>query len=95
MRLSISQKDKINRAVKQHTEHKRSYFWTPFGCAATRQRTEQDNTWSVRFKHDGVIYEYCSEVSCSRNNYIYRAGFYRDGEKKDVRLFKELLTYKS
>jgi len=95
MRLSVSQKNKLTRAVRQHTEHKHSYFWKPFGCATTRLRTERDNTWSVRFKHDGIFYEYYSEVSCSNNNYHYRAGFYRDGEKKDVRLFKELLTYKS
>jgi len=95
MKLSVSQKSKLNRAVEQHTRHKSSYFWKPFGCASTRHRTAQDNTWSVTFKHDGVVYEYYSEVTCSWTNYIYRSGFFRNGEKKDVRLFKELLTYKS
>ena len=91
LKLSVSQRAKIERALAQHDRHRNAYFWTPAASAGQRRYTERQNNWSVKFKHAGVVYEYVSDVSCSCRNYRYAGTFLCDGVERDVRLFKRLL----
>ncbi len=92
MRLSKSQKEKVERALDQHDRHRNSYFWSPPTHASGRRSEEKRNTWAVSFVHGGVRYEYHSSVSCSCANYYYRGTFKVDGEVKDRRAFARLLS---
>ena len=91
MSLSKSQREKVERALAQHAKHKNCYFWTPPVSAGQRRYTEQQNNWSVEFKHDGDTYTYESEVRCSCKNYYYRGEFAVNGKKKTIRVFWALL----
>jgi len=91
MSLSKSQQAKVQRALAQHAKHKNCYFWTPPVSAGQRRYTEQQNNWSVEFKHDGKRYRYDSHVSCSARNYYYSGGFFVDNKKKTIRVFWALL----
>ena len=90
-RLSASQKDKVERALKHHVRFGKAFFWASPSGASQRRRMEKDNTWQVGFKRDGVRYSYRSEVSVSCANIYYRGYFCQDGEKKTARIFKNLL----
>ena len=91
MSLSKSQREKVERALAQHAKHKNCYFWTPPVSAGQRRYTEQQNNWSVEFKHDGKRYRYDSHVSCSARNYYYKGRFFVNGETRTVRAFRDLL----
>lgn len=88
--LSKSQTRKVASALDQHDRHAGSYFWTPDGTASGRRRTEQTNSWTVRFRHGGHVYEYESYVRCSCKNYYYTGTFSLDGVKQNRRLFANL-----
>lgn len=92
MRLSVSQTAKINAALAQHKRHANAYFWASAGNASTRRQTEKQNTFKISFKHGGKRFEYCSDVSCSCQNYYYRGAFLVDGVKKTSRAFSRLLA---
>ena len=91
MKLSNSQHAKLTRALSQHDRHKNCYFWKPGSNASTRRRTEEQNTWTVGFTHNGTRYEYQCSVECSCKNYYYRGEFQVDGEKKTRAAFAKLL----
>ena len=91
IKLTKSQRSKVERALEQHDRHKNSYFWTPNGGASGRRSTERKETWSVSFRHAGHEYCYSSEVSCSCKNYYYNGSFCVDGEQKTRRAFANLL----
>ena len=90
-KLTKSQATKVKRALDQHDRHTGCYFWTPDCCARGRRRAEKINTWTVSFRHDGHLYEYSSQVSCSCQNYYYTGVFSLDGDKKNRRLFAKLI----
>jgi hypothetical protein len=90
-RLTKSQIAKIEAAIEQHERHKNAYFWTPRGNASDRRRTEDQNNYTIKFRHDGHEYSYTSSVRCSCKNYYYSGTFALDGEEKTIRLFKGLL----
>jgi hypothetical protein len=92
MSLSKKQVMKVKTALSQHLRMENSYFWTPYSDARGRRYEEAKNTFSVKFRHSGHIYAYHSDVSCSCRNYFYTGKFMLDGEQKNVRLFKNLLT---
>ena len=91
MSLSKAQKTKIEKAIDQHDRHKKSYFWRPAASASQRRWVEGKNTWGVKFKHAGKVYEYASRVTCSARKYYYEGAFRVDGATKTVRAFKKLL----
>lgn len=81
--------EKIRKAVELHTKYSKSYFWSPACTASGRRYNEWDYECKVRigahlYRYDGSYQESC------RNCY-YAGGFYMDGVKHDVRLFKRLL----
>ena len=90
MSLSKSQADKVQRALANHERYHNSYFWQPPGSASGRRAQEKRDSWTVRFRRQGVHYEYQSRVSCSARNVYYRGRFFVNGEQKTVRAFKAL-----
>ncbi len=90
MKITKSQRTKINRALENHDKFKDAYFWTPPWNAAARRRMEEENTWEVKFTNAGITYEYTSDVSCSCKNVYYSGAFFVDGVQKTVRCFKGL-----
>ena len=91
-KLSTSQRAKVEAALQQHDKYSGCYFWNRVGPASTRRHLEGLNNWSVKFRHAGRVYEYESNVSISCANTYYRGTFTVDGEKRTVRLFKQLLA---
>lgn len=92
IKLSDSQKRKVNRALENHERLKNSYFWTSSGNAADRRARERKYSFSVSFINAGNRYEYTSAVTISTMNVYYYGKFLLNGEKKNVRLFKTLIT---
>lgn len=90
-KLTKSQRSKVEKAIAQHDRFKNSYFWTPPGSAGQRRAMEKRETWSVKFKNNGMVYEYESVVNCSCRNVYYSGSFAVNGEKKTVRAFRSLL----
>tara|TARA_Y100000310_G_C20241805_1_gene605015 strand:- start:332 stop:619 length:288 start_codon:yes stop_codon:yes gene_type:complete len=89
--LSDGQRVKVVRALEQHKSFSNAYFWTPAGNRQQRDRWEDANTWSVKFKHEGVRYSYASTLRCSGANVYYKGHFSADGERVTVRRFKQLV----
>ncbi len=92
MKLSKSQSAKVNRALDNHDALRNTYFWSNNGNASTRSWKERQHTFAVKFRHQGHLYEYDSDLRLSRNNAYYTGCFSIDGTKKDVRLFKKLVA---
>ena len=92
MSLTKSQRSKVEKALAQHDSKKNSFMWTPSGGASGRRYEEQRNTWTVKFRHAGVQYQYNSHVRCSCKCYYYTGAFYVNGERKNRRAFAKLLT---
>ena len=90
-RLSKSQSNKIKHAIFQHERHKNSYFWDTPLQASHRRTTERENSYVVKFRLAGNDYEYSSSVTCSAKNYYYDGSFFLNDERRNVRLFKNLL----
>ena len=89
--LSTSQRDKVKRAIEQHEAFSNAYFWTPGGNRRQRERWEDENAWTVAFRHEGVKYSYTSALRVSARNVYYKGYFEVDGERRTVRAFKNLL----
>jgi len=92
MSLSESQLCKVQSAIDHHERFKNAYFWSPPANAAGRRSYESKNSFSVKFKHNGDVYEYDSSVSCSCKNVYYRGTFTVNGKRKTVRAFKNLVS---
>ena len=90
--LSESQSEKVDRALTHHERYGNSYFWASPPYASDRRRMEKRDSFSVKFRHEGRDYEYESAVHCSCSNIYYKGHFFVDGERKNVRAFKNLLT---
>jgi hypothetical protein len=88
--ISAGQRVKVEKALEQHRSFGNSYFWTPKGNRAQRDRWTEQNNWSIGFTHEGVRYAYSSSMHCSAANVYYRGRFTTDGEKATVRAFKRL-----
>lgn len=91
-KMSISQLSKINSVLAHHEKFRNSYFWSPYGSAGQRRKTETDNSFTIQFKHLGNTYKYVSSVSCSCRNIYYTGFFYLNDQKKNVTLFKKLIN---
>ena len=90
-KLTKSQKDKVQTAIENHERFRNSYVWNSPGAASARRSYERKNSFAVQFVNAGVRYSYTSDVSCSCKNIYYTGTFMVDGEKKTVRVFKNLL----
>lgn len=90
--LSKSQLRKIHSAINHHESFRNAYFWNPPANAAGRRSYERKNSFSVKFKHNGDVYEYTSSVSCSCKNVYYRGTFSVNGKTQTVRAFKKLVS---
>ena len=93
MRLSKSQKGKVKRALDNHDYHKNCYFWNVlrYGRASERNSIGEERSFTLEFTNQGRRYQYTSRVSLTRANYYYYGEFTLDGEKENVRLFRNLL----
>ena len=91
-KLSESQRAKVDKALAQHERFKSAYMWRSHnGNSQQRSRWSDRETWSVAFRHEGVLYEYHSSVHCSTQNVYYRGRFTTDGKKATVRALKKLV----
>ena len=93
--LSQTQRAKVEKALGQHEYFRHAYFWTPPTNASGRRWMEKKNSWGVGFKHEGVRYEYVTQVRCSGKYVRYAGRFYADGERVTVRKFKALQNNKN
>ncbi len=91
MRITKSQSDKIKKSIAQHAKFKNAYFWTPPSNASGRRAMEERESMEMSFTNECNKYEYRCEVECSCRNVYYSGAFYLNGEKKSVRLFKNLI----
>ena len=91
-RLTPSQRNKIETALANHERFRGVYHWRPEGSASGRRSLEKRGSMSASFKHAGHRYEYEGRVSCTCSHTEYSGAFSIDGERKDVRLFKNLLA---
>ena len=90
MKLSKSQRAKVNAALANHDRFRGVYHWRPEGSASGRRILEKRGSMNVSFTAHGHKYEYDAVVSCSCSHTEYHATFSVDGETKNVRLFKAL-----
>lgn len=92
-RLTALNREKAQEAIDNHDRLKRSYFWkSDHGNGQTRSQEERRNNFVIRFRYGGELYRYVSRVSISRYNYYYKGSFWINDEKRDVRLFKSVLS---
>jgi len=96
MRLSKSQKGKVQRSLENHDFHKNCYFWSGerYGRIPpkdVRDTIAEERSFTLEFTNAGRRYQYTSRVSITRANYYYYGEFTLDGEKENVRLFRNLL----
>ena len=91
VKLSPAQRRKVELALANHARFQNCYNWRSVGPASTRRKMEKECTFAVSFTNDGNQYRYESDVSVSCSNVYYNASFYKNGERKNVRLFKTLV----
>ncbi len=91
MRISKSQKTKIQRAIENHEHLRKSYFWTP-GNRSQRDYDEKRYTFEVSFTNNGTKYEYSSGYSASCRHCYYTGEFRVNGQRKTVTAFKKLIN---
>ena len=82
----------VQRALDNHEYLKPCYFWTNLGNASSRHYREKQLNFTVTIDHEGDVYQYDSFVQISTRNFYYTGRFTKNGERKDVRLFKKLLN---
>ena len=92
--LTDDQRGDVERALGNHEKLRGSYFWHPYGNAASRRNDEKKYSFGVTVEYKGDIYKYQSNVSVSVKNFYYTGTFRKNGVKGDVRLFKKLLAMK-
>ena len=90
--MTDEDRTQVQRALDNHEYLKPSYHWTSLGNAASRRHREQQLNFTVKVNHEGDVYQYDSFVQISVKNFYYTGRFTKNGEKKDVRLFKKLLN---
>lgn len=93
--LNSDQRGVIGDALANHEKLKGSYWWSPVGPASNRRKLESEYTFSIKFGYEGAKYEYTSHVTCTCKNFYYKGSFLLNGERKTVRLFKNLLKKES
>ena len=90
--LSTSQRAKVAQAIDNHARFQSTWFWRPLrGNRTQKDRWEDQNSWAVSFRHEGVHYEYTCQVSQTWGHVYYRGRFEVDGARKTVRSFKRLI----
>ena len=82
----------VQRALDNHENLRRSWFWGDNGNGQQRSRQERQWNFAINVEADGHVYGYTSRVTINRKNFYYQGEFTKDGVKGDVRIFKKLLT---
>ena len=82
----------IVQIIDRHEKFKSAYFWTPPASARGRRQLEQDNTVDLQFAFDGKTYEIEQEIRCSCRNVYYSLRVTVDGERKNIRALKKLIS---
>ena len=81
----------ISDAITHHEKMKNYYFFSPPSNSYGRRHYEDVHTMKYEFSIGEDKYCYDADCRCSCSNVYFADGFYINGEKKNVRLFKKLL----
>ena len=90
--LTDDQRGDVERALGNHEKLRGSYFWHPYGNAASRRNDEKKYNFGVTVEYKGDVYTYDSHVQVSVKNFYYTGDFRKNDKRGDVRIFKKLLA---
>ena len=82
----------IQEFVQRHAKFKNSFFWTPPCNASGRRKMEEDNSLIFSFMLGGISYSFEQGISCSCKNVYYSSSISVNGQSKDIRVAKKLLS---
>lgn len=82
----------VEEDIAHHEQWSKSYFWTSYGNAASRRKQEEDNSYAREIKIGEDTYTYKSSVSASCKNVYYKGTFTLNGNDKNLRLWRGLLS---
>jgi hypothetical protein len=85
-------KSRIEQLIELHEKMGNSYFWSPPAGAASRRSYELRYSDSENFTYDGYEYNISLETICSCKHIYYTGKIYVDGNRKDIRALKNLLS---
>ena len=78
--------------LNRHEDMKNAYFMRPPSSAAERRQMERREQLQFKFTLNGRTYEFEQHVSCTCKNVYYYKTILIDGESKNIRALKKLLT---
>jgi len=84
--------ERVKKFVDYYEKFKNAYFWTPPSPAAARRRYEKQNSISYKFKKNKNLYECELHVTCSCANIYVNRNIRVNGEKKNIRALKALIS---